>query len=74
MARHSGLGDGEREVTINLPGVAAPPRERWINPARDEPPREIIDQLWNPAGRVRMPTPGDNGTGANDWVLLLERR
>jgi hypothetical protein len=68
------LGEGGREVTINLPGVHAPPRERWINPARDEPPREIIDQLWNPAGRVRMPTPGGNGTGANDWVLLLERR
>ena len=68
------LGEGGREVTINLPGVPKPPRERWINPARDEPPQEIIDQLWNPAGRVWMPTPGDNRAGANDWVLVLERR
>ena len=47
---------------------------KWINPARDEPPRQIIDQFWSTSGTVKMPTPGDNGSGANDWVLMLERQ
>ncbi len=68
------LGEAERVVTVTFPAIKGrPPAVKWINPARDEPPRQIIDQLWPSSGPVKLPTPGDNGTGANDWVLVLER-
>jgi len=44
------------------------PNARWFNPARDEPERPV-DVTGAGGGRVMLRTPGDNGSGANDWVL-----
>ena len=41
-------------------------------PARGRASPTIIDQFWPSSGPVKLPTPGDNGTGANDWVLVLD--
>jgi len=66
------LGEGGRVVSVNFPAInGRPPAVKWINPARDEPARQIIDRFWPSSGPAKMPTPGDNGTGANDWVLVL---
>jgi len=59
-------------VSVNFPAInGRPPAVKWIKPARDEPARQIIDRFWPSSGPAKMPTPGDNGTGANDWVLVL---
>jgi hypothetical protein len=44
------------------------PNARWFNPAREERERPV-DVIAAGRGRVLLRTPGDNGTGANDWVL-----
>jgi hypothetical protein len=41
---------------------------RWVNPAADEAPRPVL-AAGSSARGVRVATPGDNGTGAGDWVL-----
>jgi hypothetical protein len=46
---------------------------QWFNPARDEGPRDEQAISTSRDGQ-RIVTPGDNGTGANDWVLILETR
>jgi uncharacterized protein DUF4038 len=69
------FGEGPRNVSVNFPLPAGrSPQLKWVNPARDEPPRQIIDPLWPPSGTITLPTPGDNGAGTNDWVLMLERQ
>jgi hypothetical protein len=55
-----------RQTTLRLPSL--PPSVRWFNPARDEPERTVVVTETG-GGRVTLQTPGDNGTGANDWVL-----
>jgi hypothetical protein len=66
-------GKNPRELTVNFDEFAAPVTTKWFNPARDA---ELIahgDALPN-RGSQKLRTPGDNGTGLNDWVLLLESR
>jgi Protein of unknown function (DUF4038) len=53
-------------LTLTLPSL--PAAARWFNPARDEPERPVVVTETG-KGRVVLRTPGDNGTGANDWVL-----
>ena len=56
-----------RELTWRLSSI--PTSARWVNPARDEPDRPI-ERVGDGDGVVRLRTPGDNGAGANDWVLV----
>jgi uncharacterized protein DUF4038 len=55
-----------RQLTVSLPSLR--PSVSWFNPARDEPERPVVVAETG-GGRVALHTPGDNGTGANDWVL-----
>ena len=57
-----------RELTMALAGRGAPAALRWFNPARDETPRDV-EVLRSDADGLHVRTPGDNGTGTNDWVL-----
>jgi hypothetical protein len=67
------IGAGSAELTLNLHDLGAGVTAQWFNPARDERPR---DERGISGGRdgQKIVTPGDNGTGANDWVLILETR
>lgn len=56
-----------------LQGASRAATFRWVNPARDEAPRQV-ETVDAADGRVHVRTPGDNGTGANDWVLAIEGR
>ena len=59
-----------RTLTLDLARFSTPLRAEWFNPARDGPVRRLDAPLPNSAG-VQLNTPGDNGTGTNDWVLVL---
>ena len=64
-------GTGTRELTVGgaeFPGPIAP---RWFNPTTGQFTRAEGSALPN-RGLHRLHTPGDNGTQANDWVLILE--
>lgn len=66
------IGGAPRDLMLDLRGLAPWLTARWFNPAKDD---ALIDESAvkaNTDGRVR--TPGDNGTGANDWVLVVEAR
>jgi hypothetical protein len=64
-------GQGPRSVTLNLSSFSGPVTARWFNPAKDAPPTLHPRALPN-RPEQRLSTPGDNGAGANDWVLILE--
>ena len=64
-------GTEKRALTVDGTKFAGPISIRWFNPATGE---------FTPASSLpttsahRLHTPGDNGTGENDWVLLMESR
>lgn len=66
-------GRDARELTLNLASFASPLRVSWFNPARDVALRTQETPLLNRDGET-LRTPGDNGTGVNDWVLTIETR
>lgn len=51
--------------------VCAAGQARWFNPT-DGKYRAIDGSPFANRGLRDFATPGDNGTGANDWVLVLE--
>jgi hypothetical protein len=60
-------------VTVTLPiGTCARPRTaQWFNPTSGSyTPCPGVDLSRDP--RATVTTPGDNGTGANDWLLIWE--
>jgi hypothetical protein len=59
-----------RTLTLNLARFSTPLRAEWFNPAQDGPVRLLDTTLPNSAS-IQLNTPGDNGTGTNDWVLVL---
>lgn len=67
----AGDGRGVRALTLDLSSFPGPVTARWYNPAQDAPLALHNPPLSNSPGQV-LRTPGDNGTGANDWVLVLE--
>jgi hypothetical protein len=54
---------------ISLPIPALSPSAKWFNPARDEPLRPV-ETTGATGGGTHVTTPGDNGTGTNDWVIV----
>jgi hypothetical protein len=66
-------GKGPRELKLDLASFAGPVTARWFNPAQDASALPHGPTLPN-RGPQTLRTPGDNGAGANDWVLLLESR
>jgi hypothetical protein len=63
-------GQGPRELMLDLSHVARPCLALWFNPAKDSAPDKEARIQRNESQRL-FRTPGDNGTGANDWVLVL---
>jgi hypothetical protein len=66
-------GIGPREFALNPGELAAPLAAHWFNPARAAPPIPVASHAPE-HGAWKLRTPGDNGTSANDWVLVLEAR
>ena len=66
-------GAGARKLTLNLASFPAPVMAHWFNPAEDA---AVITHGAPVPNRDQqtLRTPGDNGTGRNDWVLILETR
>jgi hypothetical protein len=63
-------GNGStRAQEISLPIPALSPSAQWFNPAHDEPLRPI-GTAGATGGGTHVTTPGDNGTGTNDWVIV----
>jgi hypothetical protein len=66
-------GDESREVTVDLSHFAGPVTARWYNPAKGDWTAITSTPLPNRDSHT-FQTPGDNGTGASDWLLILESR
>ncbi len=64
-------GTETRELTVDTTQFSGPVAGRWFNPTTGQFTGIDGPQLPN-RGRHRLRAPGDNGTQANDWVLLLE--
>jgi hypothetical protein len=66
-------GTGERELTVAMDRLGKPVTARWYNPTNGR----FIEAKGSPYANLathRFRTPGDNGTGTNDWVLILDAR
>jgi hypothetical protein len=66
-------GTDRRELTVAMGRLAKPVTARWYNPTNGR----FVDVEGSPyANRAShyLNTLGDNGTGANDWVLILDAR
>jgi hypothetical protein len=65
-------GPGPRELMLDLSQVARPCRAQWFNPANDATLAKE-ESIQRNEGERLFRTPGDNGTGTNDWVLVIQR-
>jgi hypothetical protein len=59
-------------LKVNLDRFPGPATVRWFNPAGALTTRSG-GTLPNRRTHV-LRTPGDNGTGTNDWVMILDAR
>ena len=66
-------GTDGRELTVAMGRFAEPVTARWYNPASGQVVEVEGSPFANHATRC-LRTPGDNGTKANDWVLILDAR
>jgi len=71
MAYAPSTGAEKRAITVNLAKLSGPARARWYNPTSGAF-SDIAGSPFANTGERDFATPGDNGTGANDWVLVLE--
>jgi len=62
-----------RELAVALDGFRAPVVARWYNPAKGGF-SDAAGSPFAPRGVREIQTPGDNGAGAGDWVLVLGAR
>jgi hypothetical protein len=65
----SSTGTQPRELTVNLGWFAGPVHARWYNPTSGRYTAAEQEPLPNRGSRA-FRTPGDNGTGTSDWLLL----
>jgi hypothetical protein len=71
MAYIPSTGTGARTITVDMAKLSGPTMARWYNPTTGTYAVINGSPLANRDSRD-FTTPGDNGTGTNDWVLLLE--
>jgi hypothetical protein len=56
-----------QEIALTIPALS--PSAQWFNPAKDEPMRPV-GSPGATGNATQVTTPGDNGTGTNDWVIV----
>jgi hypothetical protein len=66
-------GSASRTLSVVLSGFAAPVRARWYNPVNGNT-FEVTGSPFENRDTRRFLVPGDNGSGADDWVLILDTR
>ena len=66
-------GKDVHEVTVSLSSFAKAVTARWYNPTNGQFVVVKSSPFAN-RGTQRLRSPGDNGTGANDWALILDAR
>lgn len=71
MAYVPSTGKGTRTITVNMARLSGKANARWYNPTNGTYTSIAESPLAN-SGSRDFTTPGDNGTGTNDWVLVLE--
>lgn len=71
MAYVPATGTRPRAITVNMAKLSGAASARWYNPT-DGKYRAIDGSPFANSGSREFTTPGDNGTGTNDWVLVLE--
>lgn len=71
MAYVPSTGAASRTITLKMARLSGPANARWYNPT-DGTYRLIAGSPLASSDSRDFATPGDNGTGANDWVLVLE--
>lgn len=71
MAYIPSTGTESRIFTLNMAKLAGPVQARWYNPTNGTYTTIDGSPLANRGSRD-FASPGDNGTGTNDWVLILE--
>lgn len=64
-------GTQSRTLTVAGSRLRGPVTARWFNPA-DGTYKSIGDAPLPNTGSHELTSPGDNGTGSNDWVLVLK--
>jgi len=60
-------------LTVALNGFAAPVKARWYNPVSGRV-FAVTGSPFENRGTRRFLSPGDNGSRAGDWVLILDGR
>jgi hypothetical protein len=71
MAYVPSTGTMPRTITVDMAKLDVAARARWYNPTAGTYTTIDGSPLANKGSRD-FATPGDNGTGTNDWVLVLE--
>lgn len=65
-------GSGSRDLTFDLTALdLTTVRATWFNPADGSSDEDLGSPYDGSADAVVLSTPGNNGGGANDWVLTL---
>lgn len=64
-------GTDRRELSLDLSQLKGEVTAHWFNPV-DGSYTHIPGSPFPNTGIHVLTTPGDNGTGTNDWLLLLE--
>jgi hypothetical protein len=64
-------GGNRRELTVDLRLFKGPVTARWFNPT-DGRYTAIGGSPFDNRQPQRLTTPGDNGTGDNDWLLIMD--
>jgi hypothetical protein len=64
-------GTGTRSFTVNMSRLSGPATARWYNPS-DGQYTTVSGSPFPNGGNRSFTTPGNNGAGQNDWVLVLE--
>ncbi|HEY1276210.1 MAG TPA: DUF4038 domain-containing protein [Thermoleophilaceae bacterium] len=73
MAYVPPTGTEARTLTVNMSRLSRKTTAQWFNPATGAYIAVAGSPFAN-AGSRDFTTPGDNGTGANDWVLVLKAK
>jgi len=74
MAYVPPTGTGQRSFNVDLRSLSGDARARWWNPTTGKYANITggAYTLANTIASQSFTTPGDNGTGSNDWMLVLD--
>lgn len=72
MAYVPPTGTGPRSITVDMNDLADVAAARWFNPTNGQYVPAGAEYYSSLAEAQPLTTPGDNGSGQNDWLLIVE--